>query len=242
MNLSPRLLLVLALFVLPNCGRKDVDREGNIKLRGERPVEMRNRDTGDLLQKGIASWYGKKYHGRQTSNGERYDMNAMTAAHKTLPFNTWVRVVHQDTKREVLVRINDRGPFIRGRVIDLSRGAAQELGIIGTGTAPVKLYLASSGETPRQTPAERPNTSQTSTSYSDDLWTIQVGSFSEKDRAKDLVRRMERYHRSVSIKRHRGLYRVRVGQMKTKREAEDLAALIEANEADIDTWILRDDQ
>ena len=90
---------------------------------------------------GIASWYGRPFHGRRTASGERYNMNAMTAAHRTLPFGTWVRVERRDNGRRVQVRINDRGPFIKGRVIDLSREAARRLGIQGKGVVPVRLTL-----------------------------------------------------------------------------------------------------
>lgn len=92
-------------------------------------------------QVGIASWYGEKFQGRKTSSGEIYDMNQMTAAHKTLPLGTIVRVVDLRTGKSVVVRINDRGPFIPGRIIDLSFAAAKELGIIGPGTALVGLKI-----------------------------------------------------------------------------------------------------
>jgi rare lipoprotein A len=92
-------------------------------------------------QVGIASWYGPGFHGNRTSNGEIYDMYAMTAAHKTLPFNTIVKVVDLDTGRSVIVRINDRGPFIPGRIIDLSYAAAKELGIVEKGLARVGLKV-----------------------------------------------------------------------------------------------------
>lgn len=92
-------------------------------------------------QVGIASWYGPGFHGKKTSSGEIYDMNQMTAAHKSLSFNTVVRVVDLDTGRSVIVRINDRGPFIPGRIIDLSYAAAQELGIVQKGTARVGLKV-----------------------------------------------------------------------------------------------------
>ena len=88
-------------------------------------------------QSGIASWYGGKFHGRKTANGERFNTNAMTAAHKTLPFGTRVRVTNNRNGRSVVVRINDRGPFVRGRVIDLSRASAHALGL--DGVAPVSL-------------------------------------------------------------------------------------------------------
>lgn len=95
----------------------------------------------EFVESGIASWYGADYHGSRTANGEIYDMNTMTAAHKTLPFGSYVRVVNQDNGHHVTVRINNRGPYVDGRVIDLSRRAAQEFGIVRTGLAPVELYL-----------------------------------------------------------------------------------------------------
>lgn len=90
---------------------------------------------------GVASYYGKRFHGRLTANGERFNMNAMTAAHKTLPFGTKVRVTNKRNGKSVVVRINDRGPFIKGRHIDLSRGAATRIGLIATGHARVKLDI-----------------------------------------------------------------------------------------------------
>jgi rare lipoprotein A len=90
---------------------------------------------------GIASWYGPGFHGNRTASGEIYDMYAMTAAHKTLPFGTIVRVVDLDTGRSVVVRINDRGPFIKGRIIDLSYAAAQKLGMVEKGLAKVGLKI-----------------------------------------------------------------------------------------------------
>jgi rare lipoprotein A len=90
---------------------------------------------------GIASWYGKKFHGRRTASGERYDMYAMTAAHPTLPFGSVVSVTRLDTGRKVTVRINDRGPFVKGRIIDLSYAAAKKLGIVERGIARVSVTL-----------------------------------------------------------------------------------------------------
>ena len=89
------------------------------------------------VQEGVVSWYGEQFQGRRTASGERFDMNAFTAAHKTLPFGTRVRVRHATSGREVVVRINDRGPFTKGRVIDLSRAAAASIGLIQTGVGPV---------------------------------------------------------------------------------------------------------
>lgn len=95
------------------------------------------------LGTGIASYYGKRFHGRRTANGERFNMNAMTAAHKTLPFGTRVRVTNPRNGKSVVVRINDRGPFVRGRTIDLSRAAASRIGIIQRGHGRVKLDIVS---------------------------------------------------------------------------------------------------
>ena len=91
--------------------------------------------------RGIASWYGPNFHGRKTSNGEYYNMYDFTAAHKTLPMNTMVKVTNLNNGRSVVVRINDRGPFVKNRIIDLSYSAARKLGIIATGTAPVELEV-----------------------------------------------------------------------------------------------------
>lgn len=93
------------------------------------------------LGSGVASYYGRRFHGRQTANGERFDMGAMTAAHKTLPFGSLVRVTNTRNGKSVTVRINDRGPFIRGRTIDLSRAAAQEIGMLSRGHASVEMEL-----------------------------------------------------------------------------------------------------
>ena len=93
------------------------------------------------LGPGVASFYGRRFHGRRTANGERFNMNALTAAHKTLPFGTRVRVTNARNGRSVTVRINDRGPFIRGRTIDLSRAAAREIGMISRGHARVTLEV-----------------------------------------------------------------------------------------------------
>ena len=98
---------------------------------------------------GLASWYGPKFAGRQTANGEIFDPSQLTAAHKTLPFGTQVRVTNLNNGRSVVVRINDRGPFKPGRVIDLSRAAAERIGMIGSGTAPVSLELLNDAAAPR---------------------------------------------------------------------------------------------
>ncbi|MBL0917280.1 MAG: septal ring lytic transglycosylase RlpA family protein [Hydrogenophaga sp.] len=95
---------------------------------------------GREIERGVASWYGAQHHGRRTASGEVFDMNAFTAAHKTLPFGTRVRVFNPASGQAVVVRINDRGPFTPGRVIDLSRAGAERIGLIRAGVAPVVIY------------------------------------------------------------------------------------------------------
>lgn len=96
-------------------------------------------DASNFEQKGKASWYGRMFHGRKTASGEKFNMNAMTAAHRTLPLASWVRVTNESNHKTVVVKINDRGPYVRGRVIDLSYAAAAVLGMRGVGTQKVKI-------------------------------------------------------------------------------------------------------
>ena len=102
---------------------------------------------GNYYQTGVASWYGPNFQGNRTANGEIFDMNKLTAAHKSLPFGTVVRVVNLENGRSVVVKINDRGPFIKNRIIDLSRAAARKINMIGPGTAEVGLVIRKWGET-----------------------------------------------------------------------------------------------
>lgn len=92
----------------------------------------------------LVSWYGRPFHGRKTASGERYNMHALTAAHKTLPFDTWVRLTNPMTGQSTVVRINDRGPFVRGRDLDVSFGAAKKLGLIGPGHSTMQIEILKS--------------------------------------------------------------------------------------------------
>ena len=141
-----RLLIMIAVLactgmaVLPGMGCSSSVRLPPAAATAEapRPKPSRSAEKKVLArEKGIASWYGGKFHGRKTASGERYDMNKLTAAHKTLPFGTRVRVTNLDTGHKVVVRINDRGPFMRGRIIDLSHAAARKVNMIQAGTARV---------------------------------------------------------------------------------------------------------
>ena len=107
---------------------------------GNRPAGASSDRVG-FEQIGVASWYGARYHGRSTASGERFDMNALTAAHRTLPFGTRVRVTNLGNGRSVVVRINDRGPFVTGRIIDVSRSAAERLGFTRQGVARVEVRV-----------------------------------------------------------------------------------------------------
>jgi peptidoglycan lytic transglycosylase len=158
---------------------------------------------GVPVERGIASWYGPKFHGRRTANGERYDMNQLTAAHPSLPFGTLVGVRNTRTGREVVVRINDRGPFAHNRVIDLSYAAAQVVGVVGPGTASVELYLVpATGQAPR--------------------YTVQVGAFSEAERAAALLREMARIYPEAVVDSDGTWNRVQIGAFHDRDQAEAL--------------------
>lgn len=173
-------------------------------------------------QKGLASWYGRKFHGRKTSSGEIYNMYAVTAAHKTLPLGTYVRVHNLKNHKKVDVRINDRGPFVRGRIIDLSYGAAKKLGIVGPGTAPVEIIALgrpmATGSTAARAPAYMPVDF-----YSGDF-TIQVGAFSNPDNAAKLKRRLSRIYENAHIvndpHERKAPFKVRVGSCSTLDQAQ----------------------
>jgi rare lipoprotein A len=131
----PLFLLVLLLLVGTGCAGSSA------QVRTEHPPEHLENARPRATEYGIASWYGRKYHGRLTASGERYNMYDYTAAHRTLPFGTFVRVTSLSTDRRVLVRINDRGPFVRGRVIDLSYKAAKDMAMLETGLEDVRLEI-----------------------------------------------------------------------------------------------------
>ena len=140
-------------------------------LRHPLPNAREDEFAGRYQLEGIASWYGGKFQGRLTANGEIFDTNQLTAAHRELPFGTIVRVINTANNRLVVVRINDRGPFVDNRVIDLSRAAADIIGLTSAGVAPVKLEIM--------------HYQPTSTKR-----TVQVASFGDRSNADALVRRL----------------------------------------------------
>ncbi|MCR5046618.1 MAG: septal ring lytic transglycosylase RlpA family protein [Treponema sp.] len=132
----------------------------------------------------VASYYADKYHGRKTSNGETFNMYDMTAAHKTLPFNTKVKVTNLANGKSVVVRINDRGPFIKGREIDLSKGAAVKIGMIKSGTAKVSLEILGGNGSPTVAGEQKSSGfEKTSKAAKSERWNIQLGAFSSRKNA-----------------------------------------------------------
>ena len=173
------------------------------------PPQIRSEETG------LASWYGHPYHGRAASNGEIYDMEKLTAAHRTLPFGTWVHVTNLANNKSVDVRIIDRGPFVNGRVIDLSHAAAQAIDLIGPGVAEVRLDIMSAPQT----------------IAADNWYAVQAGAFRDKDRAERLRVRMEREYGSARLVMRAGspsLWRVLVGRESTEDAAGMLAERVRA--------------
>ncbi len=158
-------------------------------------------------ESGLASWYGHDFHGRKTSNGETYDMYGQSAAHKTLPFGTLVRVTDLESGRNIETRINDRGPFVYGRIIDLSYGSAKALGIVGKGVARVTLEVIELGEVKSK-------------------FMIQVGLFSVLDNANRVKEKLEKEDQKVYIDQIETdgqlLHRVRVGPFVSKKEADSM--------------------
>jgi rare lipoprotein A len=136
-----------------------------------------------LVQTGIASWYGAPYHNRRGSNGEIYDMHAMTAAHRTFPLGSIVRVTNVESGQSVIVRITDRGPFIEGRVIDLSRAAAEKIGLIRKGTGEVRVELLKSPQ-----PLDIGG-----------RWAVEIGGFGQEHRARELASHLSRRYHSAHV-------------------------------------------
>ena len=175
------------------------------------PPQIRNAETG------LASWYGHPYHGRPAANGEIYDMESFTAAHRTLPFGTWVRVVNLSNDKTVDVRITDRGPFVEDRIIDLSHAAAGVIGLIGPGVGRVRLDILS---VPSLTPAQN-------------WYAVQAGAFVDQDRAERVRAALEHQYGFARLVLRRGsppMWRVLVGREPSEEAAETLVQRIRQEE------------
>lgn len=190
-----------------------------------------------FVEDGVASWYGKDFHGRKTANGEVYDMYGMTAAHKLLPFNTPVRVTNLENGRSTILRVNDRGPFIKDRIIDLTYTAAQEIGMAETGTARVRVEaLDNFNDTPNtfaeanitDEPAARSSSFSLTTQavagqprpaarpesfLPEGRYFVQIGAFGKKENAENLMRSMQQNNKPCRMvfDENSGMWRVQVG-------------------------------
>ncbi|MEJ2657588.1 MAG: septal ring lytic transglycosylase RlpA family protein, partial [Desulfobacterales bacterium] len=179
-------------------------------------------------QFGRASWYGREFHGKKTANGEIYNMYDMTAAHKTLPFDTYVSVRNLKNNRTAVVRINDRGPFARGRIIDLSYSAAKKIGIVGPGTTDVEIVALAGPDAPDLADGE------TATYPVTDLYqgnfTVQIGAFGEWKNAEKLRKQLARTYQNVYITSYSNgsdtFYRVKVGRYSNLAQANRFESIM----------------
>ncbi len=197
MRKRPVSIATLLLLGLAACGHKQGAQ------RVPPPIQVGYTETG------LASWYGHPYHGRPAADGEVYDMEKMTAAHRTLPFNTWIRVQNLENHRTADLRIIDRGPFVDGRILDVSRAAARALQFLGPGTARVRFEVIRVPESPE--PA---------------LFAVQVGAFQDRRNAERLRRRMEKQYGIARLCLRDGapnVWRVLVGSAPSESAAAELA-------------------
>jgi rare lipoprotein A len=180
--------------------------------------------SAGYVERGVASWYGPGFHRAFTSNGERYDMYAMTAAHKTLPLPAYVQVTNLSNGRSITVRVNDRGPFKEGRIIDLSYSAATKLDIVRAGTAFVEVRALTPGQTPTTTPpAAEP---------SNKLY-VQAGAFGEQTNADKLAAQLRAKGHDETFVREdrvngRSLFRVRIGPIPNVQRFDTVIAQLKA--------------
>jgi peptidoglycan lytic transglycosylase len=174
------------------------------------------------IETGVASWYGTPYHGRRAASGEVYDMEQLTAAHRRLPFETWVEVTNLSNGRSVDVRINDRGPFARGRIIDLSQAAARDIGMLGPGTARVQLRVIAPPAGAR--PASAPKLTTPVAWYA-----VQAGAFADRNRADSLCAAMVEAFAEARVVQGDDtppLWHVLVGREMTIEQANELAVRV----------------
>jgi peptidoglycan lytic transglycosylase len=207
------MIIIFSLFLLIACGPRHVMMGRRIspaekqEVKKERPVpetRIEKRESKEV-QYGVASWYGGEFHGRPTSSGEIYDMYQLTCAHNTLPLGTVVMVTNIENGRSLELKVNDRGPFVKERILDVSYAAAQMLGMWEKGTAPVKVEVISPGIELVQ------------------RFTLQVGSFADETNAQKLAEQLRKSFENVYIATVETLtqkyHRVRVGQFETRESA-----------------------
>ena len=209
------MFLICTVLFLSACGHK------RVQVKAPQPTSAPSVSSNEL--EGTASYYAEPYHGRRTASGEIFDTyKEMTAAHRTLPFNTLVRVTNKTNGREVDVRINDRGPFIDGRVIDLSLRAAREIDMARAGVAPVKLKVLKEGQTART------------------VYCVQVGAFENLRAAEVLKQQLEKKYPAVTVQSFAGettIYRVRIGREPDIQAAQKLAGQLRKD--DLKPFVVR---
>jgi rare lipoprotein A len=170
------------------------------------------------VERGVASWYGTKFHGRRTSSGEPYDMYAMTAAHTRLPLPTYVQVTNLENRRSVVVKVNDRGPFARNRIIDLSYAAAHRLGMLDQGTALVEVRAVTQGEAEPRLASIATGDAVPGNAAANPAVYVQVGAFASRHNAEQLLARLDGHNLGrMGIEEATGstspVYRVRIGPL-----------------------------
>jgi rare lipoprotein A len=177
------------------------------------------------VETGIASWYGGQFHGRRTANGEIYDMNRLTAAHPSLPFNTIVEVVNLNNRKKIIVRINDRGPFVKSRIIDLSFKAARILAMAENGIAAVELRILKTGELVRN-----PDTYDAAEGFY-----LQAGAFSGEANARRLLKRLNGGQNQITfeIQLRDGFYKILSRKFNSRRDAEKWFEILTENGFDV---------
>jgi rare lipoprotein A len=225
-----RILLLAFPFLLVACASTTPEtKKGDYyTVAGKRYYPISS--SAGFAQRGLASWYGRKFHGRLTSNGERYNMYGRTAAHKTLPFNTYVRVTNLQNGRKTIVRINDRGPFVRGRIIDLTYTSAHELAMVEDGVVPVKIEALGYARKKREA-GKWVQVYEKPASYMEGDFTIQVGAFAVRENALRLHDSLSRKYSDASVmvfdRGDQIFYRVRVGRYSRLDQAEAGAARLQ---------------
>jgi rare lipoprotein A len=230
----PLVCAFTVILALTGCGRKKVKARlpvsGGVAQGGAAGKTARARVPGETLPvgttlRGKASWYGAPYNGRQAADGEIYDMETMVAAHRTLSFQTWVRVRNLLNDKTVDVRVIDRGPFVGGRIIDLSHAAAKQIELIGPGVAEVELTIIAAPPSPE--PA---------------LFAVQVGAFREKANAEKMEARMIAAFGAAKIivrPETPGVWRVLAGREPSEERAEALAKRVREEEKLPEAFVVR---
>lgn len=228
-----RLILVIgALVLLAACAshRRPAPSHGGQSAQGR-------------VLEGVSSWYGREFDGRPTASGERFDMHGLSAAHRTLPLGTRARITNLDNGREVELLINDRGPFVSGRILDCSYGAAKALGFAGAGLARVRIEVLEEG---RERPRRKPPPGEILVSGGmppeeilDGTFTVQAGAFVNQANATRFRDRLSRTFGEAYVIKFREFYRVRLGHLGTEDEAEALRRRIQ--EGGIEGFVTRND-